>query len=296
MHTDEYRGKLRYNEPMSRYTTWGVGGEARYFFEPIDIGDLADFLTVFPEQEPIFWLGRGSNLLVRDGGFDGVVIRTFGALNGLREVRPCVVWAEAGVSTTSFARFCARRGFGGSEFLAGIPGTVGGALAMNAGAFGGEIWAIVERVETLDRKGMRRIRRPVDFEIGCRSVQGPEGEWFVAAEFILVQEDRRAVEARIKELLQRRREAQPTHMRSCGSVFRNPPGEYAGYLIEQCGLKGLRIGDALVSDKHANFILNMGMATATDIESLIRKVRDIVERKTGIRLIPEVKIIGNDRE
>lgn len=293
MQTSKYRGKLCHNEPMSRYTAWGVGGRAASFFEPIDIDDLANFLTAFSERGSIFWLGLGSNLLVRDGGINGAVIRTFGLLNGLHESRPGVVRAEAGVTSARFVRFCAKCGLGGSEFLAGIPGTVGGALAMNAGAFGGEAWEIVTQVETLDRKGMRRIRRPFDFDIDYRDVRAPEEEWFVAAEFALERKDREEVELKIQELLRRRRNEQPTHMRSCGSVFRNPPGECAGYLIDRCGLKGLRIGGAVISDKHANFILNTGMATAADIEALIDEVADIVEQKTGFRLVPEVRIIGD---
>nr|VFK52322.1 MAG: UDP-N-acetylmuramate dehydrogenase [Candidatus Kentron sp. TUN]VFK52754.1 MAG: UDP-N-acetylmuramate dehydrogenase [Candidatus Kentron sp. TUN] len=294
MHMNKYRGELRHNEPMSRYTAWGVGGMAKSFFEPIDIDDLANFLVTFPKRESIFWLGLGSNLLVRDGGVNGAVIRTFGLLNGLGESRPGVVRAEAGVSSARLARFCAKRGLGGSEFLAGIPGTVGGALAMNAGAFGNETWAIVSQVETLDRKGVRRIRKPFDFEIGYRDVRGPEDEWFVAAEFILEQESREKVEFKVQELLYRRREEQPTRIRSCGSVFRNPPGEYAGYLIDRCGLKGLRMGGAEISNKHANFILNADMATAADIEGLMNKAANIVEKKTGIRLVPEVRIIGDE--
>nr|VFJ65156.1 MAG: UDP-N-acetylmuramate dehydrogenase [Candidatus Kentron sp. FW] len=292
MRTNKSKGKLRHNEPMSRHTTWGVGGLAASFFEPTDIDDLVNFLAAFPEQEPIFWLGLGSNLLVRDGGINGAVIRTVGLLDDLRELKPGIVRAEAGVASTRFARFCAKCGLGGSEFLVGIPGTVGGALAMNAGAFGSETWAIVRQVETLDRKGVRRIRKPFDFEIGYRDVEGPKEEWFIAAEFILAQEGREKVEFKNQELLQRRRKEQPTHMRSCGSVFRNPPGEYAGYLIDRCGLKGLCVGGARISDKHANFILNTGIATATDIEALIKKVADIVEQKTGIRLVPEVRIVG----
>nr|VFK09207.1 MAG: UDP-N-acetylmuramate dehydrogenase [Candidatus Kentron sp. LPFa] len=293
MHASKYRGELRHNEPMSRHTAWGVGGMAASFFEPTDIDDLASFLTTFPEREPIFWLGLGSNVLVRDGGINGAVIRTSGLLNGLREPKSGVIRAEAGVTNAGFARFCAKCGLGGSEFLAGIPGTVGGALAMNAGAFGGETWAIVTQVETLDRKGVRRIRKPVDFDIGYRDVRPPEGEWFVAAEFALERKDRKEVALEIQALLQRRRNQQPTHMRSCGSVFRNPPGEYAGYLIDRCGLKGLRIGGAVVSDKHANFILNTGMATASDIEALMGRVAAIVEQETGVRLISEVRIIGD---
>jgi UDP-N-acetylmuramate dehydrogenase len=196
------------------------------------------------------------------------------------------------VACAKVARFSAARGLAGAEFLAGIPGTVGGALAMNAGAFGGETWSIVRSVETMDRAGRRRRRLPAEFEIGYRQVQGPAGEWFIAAAFELRPDPDRSAAARIRELLAQRAETQPTGVFSCGSVFRNPEGDFAGRLIEACGLKGRRVGRARVSDRHANFIVNEGGATAADIEALVLLVQEEVRTQTGVRLEPEVRIVG----
>lgn len=286
------RGRLLHDEPMSRHTVWAVGGGAERYYEPADLADLSAFLGALPADEEVHWVGLGSNLLVRDGGIPGVVIMLTGGLDELALVGPGRVRAEAGTPCAKVARFCARQGLVGAEFLAGIPGTVGGALAMNAGAFGGETWPIVERVECMDRQGTVRVRGREDFQVGYRSVQGPEGEWFVAAEFALQAGDAAEANARIRDLLRRRAETQPTGQRSCGSVFRNPPGDYAGRLIEDCGLKGRRRGGAEVSTKHANFILNTGDASAADIEGLIREVIQAVESRHGIRLRPEVRILG----
>jgi UDP-N-acetylmuramate dehydrogenase len=180
----------------------------------------------------------------------------------------------------------------GGEFLAGIPGTLGGALAMNAGAFGGETWSLVRRVETIDRRGVRRWRAPADFQVGYRQVRGPAGEWFVTAELQLQAGDGEAGLQRVKELLERRNATQPIGLPSCGSVFRNPPGDHAARLIEACGLKGTRRGGACVSAKHANFIINEGTASAADIEDLIRYVAETVERMQGVCLVPEVHVVG----
>jgi UDP-N-acetylmuramate dehydrogenase len=181
----------------------------------------------------------------------------------------------------------------GIEFLAGIPGTIGGALAMNAGAWGGETWPHVALVRTVDRLGSVRERLPSKFQVGYRHVAGPAGEWFLDAEMTLDRGDAEAAQARIKGLLERRAATQPTGLPSCGSVFRNPPGDHAARLIEACGLKGLRFGAAEVSTKHANFIINLGGATARDIARLIDHVRAEVERRHGIRLIPEVRRVGD---
>ncbi len=285
------RGTLLRDEPMARHTTWRVGGPARQFYQPADIDDLALFLSQLPENEPLFWVGLGSNLLVRDGGLNGTVIMMVGALGGLQH-DGVTVRAEAGVPCAKVARYCARQGLVGIEFFAGIPGTVGGALAMNAGAFGGETWPLVESVEIIDHKGLRLIRRPDEYHVGYRSVTGPAREWFIAANFRLQSGDTEASQARIKELLEQRNRTQPTNQPSCGSVFRNPPGDHAARLIEASGLKGMRIGGACVSTKHANFIVNTGNATAADIETLIAHVADVVEREHGIRLIREAHIIG----
>jgi len=288
------RGRLRSDEPMARHTAWGVGGPAARVYEPADLDDLSAFLAGLPAAEPVSWVGLGSNLLVRDGGIAGTVILTAGLLGGIEPSGATGVRAEAGAACAKVARWSARRGLGGAEFLAGIPGTVGGALAMNAGAFGGETWRIVAAVECIDRRGTRRRRAAREFDIGYRHVVRPADEWFVAAELALEQGDPAQSLARIRELLRRRGETQPTGARSCGSVFRNPPGDHAARLIESCGLKGRRVGGAVVSEKHANFILNAGGASARDIETLIDEVRGAVERERGVRLVPEVHVIGRD--
>ena len=286
------RGVLRRDEPLARHNTWRVGGAARRYYEPADIDDLAVFLRSLPEDEPIVWLGLGSNLLVRDGGVPGTVIATAGALDELKQIDATTVRAGAGVACNKVARFCARLELVGAEFLAGIPGTMGGALAMNAGAFGGETWPLVKTVETLDRRGVLRRRTPQDFEIAYRSVRGPADEWFVAAELRVQRGDGEASLARVKELLERRNTTQPIGLPSCGSVFRNPPGDFAARLIEAAGLKGACIGGACVSTKHANFIINTGDATAADIEDLITQVAESVEQLYGVRLLTEVRIVG----
>jgi UDP-N-acetylmuramate dehydrogenase len=286
------RGRLRLAEPMSRHTSWRVGGPAERCFEPADIDDLAAYLRRLPPGEPVLWVGLGSNLLVRDGGLRGSVILTGGVLDGIERLDRTTVRFGAGVACAKAARHCASAGLVGAEFLVGIPGTMGGALAMNAGAFGGETWSLVAGVETMDRAGRLRLREPGEFRVGYRSVEGPAGEWFVAARLRLSAGDAAAATARIRELLNRRSETQPTGVASCGSVFRNPAGDYAGRLIESCGLKGHCIGRACVSEKHANFILNRGGATAADIEALIGHIQDTVERERGVRLEPEVRIVG----
>ena len=286
------RGELLLNEPMSRHTSWRVGGPADRLYTPADLDDLATFLKSLPPQEPVHWVGLGSNLLVRDGGVRGTVIMTSGALSGIALLREGVVRAEAGVAGAKVARFCAEHGLAGGEFLAGIPGTIGGALAMNAGAFGGETWNIVEAVETLDHRGERRTRRPADYRIGYRHVSGPAGEWFVAAHFRLNAGDAAQGKTLIKTLLAKRGATQPTQLPNAGSVFKNPPGNFAARLIEACGLKGACEGKACVSELHANFIVNTGGATAADIEQLILRVQAEVERQQGVMLEPEVRVMG----
>jgi UDP-N-acetylmuramate dehydrogenase len=292
---DGLRGRLLQDEPMSRHTSWRVGGPADRYFEPADIGDLAIFLASLPAGEPLLWIGLGSNLLVRDAGVRGTVINTSGlsALNWLGDGR---LRAEAGVPCAKVARTCARGGFTGAEFLCGIPGSMGGALAMNAGAFGGETWSIVERAETIDRGGNLHTRTRAGFSIGYREVHLPVAEeWFVAAVLTVQPDAHGGGENRIRALLARRAATQPTGQPSCGSVFRNPPDDFAGRLIEAAGLKGRRIGGAFVSEKHANFIITEEGACARDLEALINLVQDEVERRNGIRLMPEVRIVGESQ-
>lgn len=290
--SQECRGVLLENEPMARHTTWRVGGPAARYYQPADIDDLAQFLARLPAGEPLFWVGLGSNLLVRDGGIRGTVIATAGLLSGIEQVDAQTVRAEAGVPCAKVARFCARLGLTGAEFLAGIPGTLGGALAMNAGAFGGETWRLVRTVETLDRAGGRHRRTANDYRVGYREVAGPAGEWFVAATLQLQHGDAEAAAVRIRTLLDQRSATQPTQQPNAGSVFRNPPGDHAARLIESCGLKGQCIGGACVSEKHANFIVNTGVATAADIEALIDRVAATVQQQCGVSLRREVHIVG----
>ena len=289
--TGVVHGRLRENEPMARHTSWRVGGPADRYYTPSSIDDLRQFLASLPADEPIFWVGLGSNLLVRDGGVRGTVICTHGVLAGLERLADGSVRAEAGVPCAKLARQCVRWGLGSAEFFAGIPGTVGGALAMNAGAHGGETWERVESVRTIDRAGEIHHRSPAEYSVGYRSVTGPSNEWFLEATFRFepgVEASKESMQA----MLERRKATQPLGLPSCGSVFRNPPGDHAARLIEAAGLKGFRIGGAEVSPKHANFIINTGDATATDIEELIEHVRQTVIEQHGVELQHEVRIVG----
>jgi UDP-N-acetylmuramate dehydrogenase len=285
------RTEVLRNEPLRKHTSWRVGGPADLFYTPTSVEELKSILATAPASLPIHWLGLGSNLLVRDGGVRGAVISTGGLPRELERVDDRRVRASAGLACMLLAKRCVRWQLGPAAFFAGIPGTVGGALAMNAGAFGGETWTHVERVTTVDRRGAIHERPRADFEIGYRSVRGPAHEWFLGATFLFDRDEASSMDA-IKELLARRNAAQPLGTASCGSVFRNPEGDFAGRLIEAAGQKGRRLGGAMVSDKHANFIINSGDATAADIEALITAVQDAVERTSGIRLELEVRVIG----
>lgn len=310
------RGELRPREPMARHTTWRTGGPADRAYFPVDLADLAAFLRSVPASEPLYFIGLGSNLLVRDRGVRGTVVLTHWALKAIRLERADHghgdLYAEAGIASPKVARFAAMHGYRGAEFLAGIPGTVGGALAMNAGCFGGETWKIVERVATIDRQGSLRERMPADYEIDyrhvCLKAEGerrkaetsqpaalgpdPSEEWFVAATFRLPSGDTQSSRRIIRGLLQKRLATQPLERPNAGSVFRNPPHDYAARLVEACGLKGRAIGGAQISTKHANFIINTGGARAADIEQLIELVERSVSEKFSIALEREVRIVG----
>src|SRR5574340_1428200 len=327
------RGTLSHSVAMSRHTSWRAGGVAERMYQPADLDDLLVFLRGLPADEPLYAVGLGSNLLVRDGGLRGTVVLMHGALSALRlgtddrispqgggrgckatEAATTTLYAEAGVPGAKLARFAALHNLRGAEFLAGIPGTVGGMLAMNAGCYGSEIWEKVLRVLVLDRSGALHERTPLDYEIGYRHVVRTEGtglraekpslthqssvlstqssEWFVAAWLKFEAGDGDIARQNIRELLAKRIQSQPLNLPNAGSVFRNPSGDHAARLIQQCGLKGKRIGGAQVSEKHANFIVNTGGATAADIENLINEIRAVVRQQTGIDLHPEVKVIG----
>ncbi len=294
----DIRGELRRDEPMSRHVSWRAGGGAKRFFKPADLADLRAFMPTVPAGEPILFVGLGSNLLIRDGGFPGCVIHTTPMLGGiaLDAEDSTIVAAGAGAASPHVAKFAARNGLAGAEWLAGVPGTVGGALAMNAGCYGTETWQQVVDCVTLDRAGNLHTRFPADFEIGYRHVQAistATEEFFVSARFRFARGDAAVAQATIKQLLAKRMASQPLDKPNAGSTFRNPPGDYAARLIESCGLKGFAIGGAEVSPKHANFIINTGAATARDIENMINHMQTTVKAKTGIELIREVRIVGD---
>ncbi len=289
----DLRGQLLKNAPLMEYSSWQVGGQANQLYKPADSDDLINFIQQLPPQEPLFFLGLGSNTLIRDAGINGTVIITQASLNKLKSIDAVTLYAEAGVASPAFARFSARKNLMGAEFLAGIPGTIGGALVMNAGCNGCETWNIVKSVLTINRQGEKKIRYPREYNIAYRSVSVFPGEYYLSAEFHLKPGNKEKALTKIRDLLNYRADTQPTNEPNCGSVFRNPPGDYAARLIEACGLKGLTIGNAAVSNKHANFIINKGGASATDIEALIEKIGESVFHKFHIRLIPEVRIIGD---
>jgi UDP-N-acetylmuramate dehydrogenase len=287
----EFAARVLHDVPMAKHTSWHVGGPADLFFTPRDTMDLASFMRQLRPEVAVLWIGLGSNLLVRDGGIRGAVVSTVGALGAIERKSANVIRVEAGVACARIAKQCVKWGLGSAEFLAGIPGTLGGALAMNAGAWGGETWRHVIEVEVLDRRGARRTRKPEDYNVSYRHVQGPEHEWFLAAHLQFERKPGTNNDA-IRELLEKRKETQPIGEWSCGSVFVNPRTDHAARLIESAGLKGHRIGDASVSGKHANFIINHGAARAADIEALIQHVQKTVLDVHGIELHTEVRIVG----
>jgi len=291
--TEVLRGEMLHDEPMSRHVSWRAGGVAQRVYQPADLSDLQTFLQQIPADEPLLAVGLGSNLLVRDGGFRGTVLLMVGALTELR-MEDGSIYAQAGVPGAKLARFAASNKLCGAEFFVGIPGTLGGMLAMNAGCYGGETWGAVQRVQVLTRSGVLVERTPQEYDIGYRHValKQQNEEFFVAAWLKFSEGDVEAAKREIKALMEKRSASQPLQMPNAGSVFRNPQGEHAAKLIEGCGLKGKRIGGAQVSEKHANFIVNTSGASAADIENLIGEVQVTVLQKTGINLHPEVKIVG----
>jgi UDP-N-acetylmuramate dehydrogenase len=313
------RGEMRYGVPMAKHTSWRAGGAAERMYRPADLDDLQMFLRRLPANEPLYAVGLGSNLLVRDGGLRGTVLLLYGALDELRMDGENMLYAQAGVPGAKLARFAAQHHLGGAEFFAGIPGTLGGMLAMNAGCHGSETWQKVACLQVVTRSGELLERTPDEYEIGYRHVAlrekgegrrekggaAAEGftlpssllflpqEFFVSATLKFDVGDGALARETSKVLLDKRSASQPLELPNAGSVFRNPPGNHAAKLIEGCGLKGKRIGGAQVSEKHANFIVNTGGATAADIENLIGEVRETVLQQTGVELHPEVKIIGD---
>lgn len=291
----ELRGRLVENEPMAGHVSWRTGGPVARAYFPADLADLAEFLTRLRPDEPLLCVGLGSNLLVRDGGFDGTMVFTHGALNVQRQETNGTLYVEAGVASPKVARYAASLNLVGAEFLAGIPGTMGGALAMNAGCHGGETWQCVDRALMLTRRGALVERQPEEFSIGYRHVglKRVTDEIFAGAWLRLTSGDGAAARARIAELLDKRMASQPLDLPNAGSVFRNPPGDHAARLIEAAGLKGAEIDGARVSEKHSNFIVNPGgKASAAAIERLIGRVQAEVRQRFGVELMREVRIVG----
>jgi len=304
---DNINGELIANEPLSKHTTWKVGGPASLYFKPKNKKDLQKFLTILDDSQPILWLGLGSNILFPDSGFDGVVINAVGQLKNIeyQEIsqQNMQVYVEVGVTCSKFSSEMASRGLLGAEFFSGIPGSMGGALAMNAGAFKGETWKAVINVETIDIKGNFHHRKAKEFDVSYRHVSGldkdqdHQKEWYVSADFVFERnpEQVELSKQQIKNMLLKRNETQPVQQANAGSVFKNPEGNYAAKLIEQCELKNTQIGDAIVSNKHANFIINQGKASSADIINLIELVQETVLKQTGILLEREVVIIKNSK-
>jgi UDP-N-acetylmuramate dehydrogenase len=295
MDSPPLRGRLKTDEPMAGHVSWRTGGKVARAYFPADLADLAEFMRRLRPDEPMLCIGLGSNLLVREGGFDGTVVFSHGALAGLRQEADGSLYVEAGVASPKVARFAAGLNRVGAEFLAGIPGTFGGALAMNAGCYGSETWQFVERLLMLDRSGRLIERRPEEFAVGYRHVglRAASDEIFAAAWLRLPGGDGAAARERIAELLNKRMATQPLDLPNAGSVFRNPPGDHAARLIEAAGLKGAEEGGARVSEKHSNFIVNpQGAASASAIERLIGRVQVEVRQRFGIELLREVRIVG----
>jgi UDP-N-acetylmuramate dehydrogenase len=315
----DFNGRVRYDEPMSLHTSWHAGGPADVLFAPRDVDDLGAFLRALPADVTLFWVGLGSNLLVREGGIRGVVIATPGAFTRIERRAQDRIYCEASVPCARIARLCVNWGLTTGEWFGGIPGTLGGALAMNAGAFGDETWRHVLSVQSIDRRAKRRTRAAGEFRASYRHIDWPADaaeEWFLSAELkfeplatapvatapvataplatgaVAGEPVAREPPRSVQSLLQRRRDTQPLGQWSCGSVFKNPPGDHAARLIEAAGLKGYRIGDAQVSEKHANFIVNLGHARAQELEQVIRHVQAVVLRVHGVALQTEVQIVG----
>jgi UDP-N-acetylmuramate dehydrogenase len=286
--------RIHFDVPMSKHTSLRIGGPADAFAAPADRRELSELLRICSRNAlPVTAIGSGFNILVRDAGIDGVVL-TLKKLRRLEERPPSGLYAEAGVSHASVTRFCVERGLSGLEFGAGIPGTVGGWISMNAGIGVREQKDVVAEIEILLADGSAEEsipREQLDFRY--RDLCGlPRGALVLAARFALTASNREAVQAEVDRLLGQRSEKQPLDVPSCGSVFRNPEGDFAGRLIEAAGLRGERIGNAQISPVHANFIANLGGATATEVLALIDRARARVHEASGIELCTEVKVMG----
>jgi len=288
------QNKIYQNVPLRDFNSWRVGGLAENFLICSDKEKLAELLRAKKIPQPITFIGLGSNTLFRDGGYRGTIIMLHKGISEVKEEPPDLIYAEAGLSCSKLSKFAAKSGYKNCAFFAGIPGTVGGALAMNAGCYGFETWNFVKQVLTIDMNGNQHIRQKEEFEIDYRYVDPKnKKEFFLAAWLEFEKGSKEVSEQEIKSLLYTRKESQPLNWPTGGSTFRNPENHYAAKLIEECQLKGYQIGGARVSEKHANFIINTGDASADDIERLIIHIQSEVYKSKHIHLETEVKIIGN---
>ena len=283
-------GVMRENEPMSRHTTLGVGGVARWFFRPTCRSSLQQAMRMIPEDVEILPLGRGSNLLVADAGFHGLVI-DLAELNAL-QLSGCEVRAEAGVRMSRMARHCAEHGLSGCEFMATVPGDIGGGVAMNAGCFSQQLSDTLVSVKVLLRDGSIQQCSASSLKFSYRYAQLPCQSLVVEACFQLKPGHPDNIREQMRGMRSRRSSTQPLSQPNCGSVFKNPDGKYAAQLIEAVGLKGLKIGGASISKQHANFIVNEGEASSADVVALIRRAQQQVATAFDVMLEPEVRMVG----
>ena len=280
------------NVELKNFNSWKVGGKAEQLLICDDKNTLASYIKNKKIKAPITFVGLGSNLLIRDGGIKGTVVVMHGGLSKINRDND-LIYSEAGVSCSKLSKFTAKEGRSDSAFFAGIPGTVGGALAMNSGCYGYETWDFVQKVLMINLNGDQIVRNKLEFEINYRQVKSiNKEESFLAAWFQFPEGNKIEAENKIKELLVHRKNTQPLNWPTAGSTFRNPKDKFAAKLIEDCGLKGYQIGGAQVSEKHSNFIINLGNATALDIENLIDYIQEVVLKNKKVHLQREIKIIG----
>ena len=291
---NKIKGKFRSNISLKEFNTWKVGGKAEYLYEPDNIEELKLFLKLSKDTK-ITFLGNGSNVLIRDGGVSGCVICLKNSLNNYKFSKNNEYVFEAGLSCMKIAQITAKDNYGGLEFLCGIPGSLGGALAMNAGCYGGNIWEKVSKVDLINKNGELLEKNKDDFIIGYRNVELEDNNFFVNATFSLQKNKLKNSLDIIKDYLKDRRSKQPTGQPSCGSVFKNPENFYAANLIDSLDLKGYKIGGAYVSKKHANFIIAEKLASSNDIENLIEYVQKKVYEEKKIFLETEVEFIGKNK-
>lgn len=287
------KGKLHSNHKLADYTSWCIGGPAEYFYKPMDLDDLVLLMEGW-QQGPMTILGAGTNVLVRESGVKGLVVYLRNSLKETYEIDEFNLRVESGAMLRDLVKKCIELGMVDAAFLAGIPGTVGGALKMNAGAYGSFIWNHVVAIETINKFGEVKRRRADEFVVSYRQIDGlGKDEIIIAAQLNFDRGDVFVIKQQVEEYLQRRKKSQPLEFPSCGSVFRNPPGDYAARLIGTSNLQGRQIGGAKISEKHANFIINCGGAKSYDVENLMQEIMETVEKVHGVILTPEVHILGD---